>query len=58
MFQNIYFQREKNLIHLWDDVLGYRSFPYTRYAYEKSEHGMFTSIYGDSLTKIYKFSIY
>lgn len=56
MYQNIYFQREKNLIHLWDDVLGYRSFPYTRYAYEKSEHGMFTSIYGDSLTKIYKFS--
>lgn len=56
MYQNIYFQREKNLIHLWDDTLGYRSFPYTRYAYEKSEHGMFTSIYGDSLTKIYKFS--
>lgn len=56
MYQNIYFQREKNLIHLWDDTLGYRAFPYTRYAYEKSEHGMFTSIYGDSLTKIYKFS--
>ena len=56
MYQNIYFQREKNLIHLWDDQKSYRSFPYTRYAYEKSEHGMFTSIYGDSLTKIYKFS--
>jgi len=26
MYQNIYYQREKNLIHLWDDKLGYRSF--------------------------------
>jgi DNA polymerase elongation subunit (family B) len=55
MYQNIYYQREKNLVHLWDDVAGYRSFPYTRYAYEKSENGECTSIYGDKLTKIYKF---
>ena len=55
MYQNIYFQREKNLIHLWDDKQGYRSFPYTRYAYERAERGEYTSIYGDKLTKIYKF---
>ena len=56
MYQNIYYQREKNLIHLWDDQLGYRTFPYTRYAYEKADRGEYRSIYGDSLTKIYKFS--
>ena len=56
MYQNIYYQREKNLIHLWDDQLGYRTFPYTRYAYEKAERGEYRSIYGDNLTKIYKFS--
>jgi len=54
-YQNIYYQREKNLIHLWDDVAGYRSFPYTRYAYERAERGEYVSIYGDRLTKIYKF---
>ena len=55
MYQNIYYQREKNLIHLWDDVMGYRTFPYTRYAYERSERGQYRSIYGDTLNKIYKF---
>jgi len=55
MYQNIYYQRERNLIHLWDDQRGYSSFPYTRYAYEPAQRGEFTSIYGDKLTKIYKF---
>ena len=55
MYQNIYYQREKNLIHLWDDHRGYSSFPYTRYAYERAERGEYKSIYGDTLTKIYKF---
>ena len=41
---------------MWDDQHGYRSFKYTRYAYEKAERGEYKSIYGDRLTKIYKFS--
>jgi DNA polymerase elongation subunit (family B) len=40
---------------LWDDRQGYRSFPYTRYAYEKSTNGEYTTLYGDRVTKIYKF---
>ena len=55
MYQNIYYQREKNLIHLWDDKLGYRTFPYVRYAYEKAQRGEAISLYGDRLTKIFKF---
>jgi len=55
LYQNIYYQREKNLIHLWDDHRGYSAFPYTRYAYERAERGEYKSIYGDTLTKIYKF---
>jgi DNA polymerase elongation subunit (family B) len=54
-YQNAYYQREKNLVHLWDDKLGYRSFPYTRYAYEKAANGEYTTLYGDKVTKIYKF---
>lgn len=54
-YQNIYYQREKNTMHVWDDSRGYRSFPYTRYAYQKAQNGEFVSLYGDRLTKIYKF---
>jgi hypothetical protein len=55
LYQNAYYQREKNLVHIWDDKLGYRSFPYTRYAYEKAANGEYTTLYGDKVTKIYKF---
>jgi len=55
MYQNCYYQREKNLVHIWDDKLGYRSFPYSRYAYERSQNGEYTSLYGDRLSKIFKF---
>lgn len=55
MYQNIYYQREKNLMHLWDDDRGYIAFPYKRYAYAKAKNGESLSIYGDRLTKIYKF---
>ena len=42
-------------MHIWDDHQGYRSFPYTRYAYEKSANGEYETLYGDTVTKIYKF---
>jgi len=56
MYQNKYYQREKNLMHIWDDTQGYRAFPYTRYAYEKAQRGEYTTLYGDTVTKIYKFT--
>ena len=56
MYQNAYYQREKNLVHIWDDKKGYFNFPYTRYAYEKADRGEFTTLYGDKVTKIYKFT--
>ena len=54
MYQNIFFERNRNLIHLWDDTLGYRTFPYRKYAYVKDPNGEYTSMYGDRLTKITK----
>ena len=54
MYQNIFFERQKNLIHLWDDTLGYRTFPYQRYAYVKDPNGQHQSMYGDKLTKVFK----
>lgn len=55
-YQNIHYQREKNLMHVWDDTRGYRAIPYTRYAYQRDPNGEFESLYGDKLTKVFKFS--
>ena len=54
MYQNIFLERQRNLIHLWDDTLGYRTFPYKKYAYIKDPNGQYTSMHGDRLSKIYK----
>ena len=54
MYQNIYYERQKNLIHLWDDKSGYQTFPYRKYAYKKDPYGEHRSMYGDKLTKIGK----
>ena len=54
MYQNIYYERQKNLIHLWDDTSGYQTFPYRKYAYKKDPYGEYCSMYGDKLTKVGK----
>ena len=54
MYQNIYYERQKNLIHLWDDKNGYQTFPYRKYAYKRDESGEYLSMYGDKLTKVGK----
>jgi DNA polymerase elongation subunit (family B) len=54
MYQNIYYERQKNLIHLWDDKSGYQTFPYRKYAYKRDTHGEYLSMYGDKLSKVGK----
>ena len=54
MYQNIYYERQKNLIHLWDDERGYTTFPYRKYAYKKDPYGQYLSMNGDKLSKIGK----
>ena len=54
MYQNIYYERAKNTIHLWDDKSGYQTMPYRKYAYKKDPYGQYQSMYGDKLTRISK----
>ena len=54
MYQNIFYERSRNLIHLWDDTRGYTTFPYRKYAYKKDPYGECLSMYGDRLTRINK----
>ena len=56
MYQNIFVSKKDNIIHLWDDTKGYVTIPYRPYAYRKREGGMYRSIYGDELEKVYKFN--
>lgn len=52
MYQNVYFEKEKNLIHCWDDEKGYFTSKYRRYAYVRDGNGAHTSIHGERLKKI------
>ena len=55
MYQNIYFDNKKHLVHLWDDETGYGTIPYKRYAYVKDRTGTHISLYGDKLKKVFRF---
>ena len=56
MYQNIFVDKKENIVHLWDDEKGYVTFPFRHYAYRKSPNGIYRSIYGDKLEKIYNFN--
>ena len=52
MYQNIFYDRKMNKMHIWDDKFGHQTFRYKKYAYVKNRAGTFTSLYGDKLKKI------
>ena len=55
MYQNIFISRKDNTVHLWDDTQGYSSFPYVKYAYKPQSDGVFKSIHGEPLSKVYNY---
>lgn len=55
MYQNIFYDRKNNEIHLWDDENGHCKFEYPKYAYRRQAGGSFKSLYGDELEKIHAF---
>ena len=52
MYQNVFFEKEKSIIHCWDDEKGYFTSKYRRYAYVRDGNGAHTSIHGERLKKI------
>ena len=52
MYQNVYYEKEKSIIHCWDDEKGYFTSKYRRYGYVKDGNGAHTSIHGERLKKI------
>ena len=52
MYQNVYFEKEKSIIHCWDDMKGYFTKKYRNYAYYRDGNGSHESIHGERLKKI------
>ena len=52
MYQNIYYDRRINKMHIWDDKFGHQTFRYKKYAYVKNRTGTYVSLYGDKLKRI------
>jgi DNA polymerase elongation subunit (family B) len=51
-YQNVYFEKEGNIIHCWDSKKGYFTKKYRNYAYVQDGDGSYESIYGERLKKI------
>jgi len=56
MYQNIFFDKDKNEIHLWDDTTGYEVFKYKRYAYIEDSNGQFVGVNGKRLKRTGRWS--
>ena len=54
MYQNIFYDRRVNKMHIWDDKFGHQTFRYKKYAYVKNRTGTYVSLYGDKLKRINK----
>ena len=57
-YQAIYTSKKDGIAHIWDDQTGYNRIQIVPYAYKKRVGGKYTSIYGESLEKINRFSPY
>ena len=51
MYQNIAYQKKTNMMHVWDDQVGYQKFKFKPYGYLPDENGQFQSLNGKKLTK-------
>lgn len=51
-YQNISYQKNKNLIHVWDDKKGHLQFPFKKYAYKRSSNGRQVALDGTKVDKV------
>lgn len=52
MYQNIFYDKWNNELHLWDDSIGYHVLPYKKYAYKIDDDGSYTTLDGKKVSKI------
>lgn len=55
MYKSVYYEKSKELLHLWDDEVGYVCQKYRNYAFAKTEFGKYLTLHGEKVDKIYDF---
>lgn len=55
MYKSVYYDKSRELLHLWDDEVGYICKKYKNFAFVKSEFGKYKTIHGEKVDKIYNF---
>ena len=55
MYQNIFVNKKDHMVYLWDDKQGLVTYKNKPYAYKRSPHGTYRSMYGDKLEKVTKY---
>jgi DNA polymerase elongation subunit (family B) len=53
MYQNVFYDKRKNKVHVWDDRRGHLIVPYKKYAYVKHSSGLHHTIDGSKVKKVY-----
>jgi DNA polymerase elongation subunit (family B) len=56
LYQNIFYQKGKNKVHLWDDLTGYHVLDFKPYAWRPDPFGEATSLSGVKVSKTYEFT--
>ncbi len=56
MYQNIWYQKNKNTVHLWDDEKGYLKYHMKKYAYIQDPYGDMVALDGKKVKKITQWS--
>ena len=56
MYQNIWYQKNKNTVHLWDDEKGYIKYHMKKYAYIQDPYGDMVALDGKKVKKITQWS--
>jgi DNA polymerase elongation subunit (family B) len=56
MYKSVYYDRFSQLLHLWDDELGYVCRKFKNFAFVKSEFGKYKTLHGEKVDKIFNFT--
>ena len=55
MYQAVAYNRNSNMVHIWDDVKGHLKVKYKPYAYRKSSYGKHVALDGNRVEKVFDF---
>ena len=55
MYKSVYYENSKQLLHIWDDTIGYVCQKFKNFAFVNSPHGSYQTMNGQRVEKIYNF---